>query len=267
MEKHRAIPQGYMTVGEVAKKMNTTVRTLQYYDREGILKPSAESEGGRRLYTDRDIIKLHQILAMKYLGFSLDDIKGRLTSLETPEEVAAVLSEQAAGIREKIESLKDVLDALEKMEAEILQIKQVNFKKYADIIISLQRKSEYYYLIKHFDEPTMDFIRKRFGNNPERGFGLAKTAIGLLDEAERLMEEGVSPESEKGAELAKKFLNFIMEFTDGDMSLLPQMAHMSEAISDSEFKEKQQRALKFLDPALNAYITKLGHNPLEEGVN
>ena len=61
MEKHRAIPKGYMTVGEVAKKMDVTVRTLQHYDREGLLRPSAVSEGGRRLYTDKDIIKLHQI--------------------------------------------------------------------------------------------------------------------------------------------------------------------------------------------------------------
>lgn len=75
MEKHRAIPRGFMTVGELAKKMNTTVRTLQYYDREGLLSPSAESEGGRRLYTDKDIIRLHQIQSMKYLGFSLGDIK------------------------------------------------------------------------------------------------------------------------------------------------------------------------------------------------
>lgn len=45
MNKHKAIPQGYMTVGEVAKKMNTTVRTLQHYDREGLLSPSSVSEG------------------------------------------------------------------------------------------------------------------------------------------------------------------------------------------------------------------------------
>ena len=57
--KKRAIPEGYMTVGEVAGKMGVTVRTLQYYDREGLLSPAAESEGGRRLYTDRDVIKLH----------------------------------------------------------------------------------------------------------------------------------------------------------------------------------------------------------------
>ena len=65
MTKYRAIPQGFMTVGEVAKKMGVTVRTLQYYDKEGLLSPSAESEGGRRLYTDKDLVMLHQIISLK----------------------------------------------------------------------------------------------------------------------------------------------------------------------------------------------------------
>lgn len=46
MDKHKAIPQGYMTVGEIAKKMDVTVRTLQHYDREGLLSPTVMSEGG-----------------------------------------------------------------------------------------------------------------------------------------------------------------------------------------------------------------------------
>lgn len=105
MAKYRAIPQGFMTVGEVAKKMGVTVRTLQYYDKEGLLSPSAESEGGRRLYTDKDLITLHQIISLKSLGFSLDDIKERLISLETPADVANALTEQADDIRQKIEQL------------------------------------------------------------------------------------------------------------------------------------------------------------------
>ena len=55
--------------------MKVTVLTLQYYDKEGC-SPSAESEGGRRLYTDKDLVLLHQILSLKSLGFSLKDIKG-----------------------------------------------------------------------------------------------------------------------------------------------------------------------------------------------
>ena len=56
VDRYRAIPQGYMTAGAAAKKMGVTVRTLQHYDREGLLPPSAISEGGRRLYTDKDMI-------------------------------------------------------------------------------------------------------------------------------------------------------------------------------------------------------------------
>ena len=93
MDKKRAIPEGYMTVGELAGKMGTTVRTLQYYDREGLLSPSSESEGGRRLYTYKDMVRLHQIQALKSLGFSLGDIKNRLISLDTPEEVAEAIVE------------------------------------------------------------------------------------------------------------------------------------------------------------------------------
>ncbi|HIT68348.1 MAG TPA: MerR family transcriptional regulator, partial [Candidatus Aphodomonas merdavium] len=96
MVKNRAIPNGYMTVGEVAKRMGVTVRALQHYDREGILAPSAVSDGGRRLYTDKDIVKLHQILSLKRLGFSLDDIKNRLIPLDSPMDVADALAEQAA---------------------------------------------------------------------------------------------------------------------------------------------------------------------------
>ena len=134
MDKHKAIPQGYMTVGEVAKKMDVTVRTLQHYDREGLLSPSAMSEGGRRLYTDKDIVKLHQILSLKHLGFSLDDIKNRLIPLDTPAEIAAVLTEQAAAVKQKIDSLSESLRELEVLREEVLQMQSVDFKKYADLM-------------------------------------------------------------------------------------------------------------------------------------
>lgn len=108
--------------------MGITVRTLQYYDKEGLLSPSAESEGGRRLYTDKDFVTLHQIVSLKSLGFSLEDIKHRLISLETPTDVANALTEQADDIRRKIEQLTASLTAMEQLKAEVLQMQTVNFK-------------------------------------------------------------------------------------------------------------------------------------------
>lgn len=263
MEKHRAIPKGYMTVGGLAKKMNTTVRTLQYYDKEGILTPSAESEGGRRLYTDKDVIRLHQIQSMKYLGFSLDDIKNRLVSLETPADAAGVLSEQAIVIREKIASLSDVLQAIEKLRMEILQMQTVDWGKYADIVINLQMKNEFYGLIKHLDDKTLDHFRSHF--NTESGTAILNTMNRLLDKMAELKKNRILPESEQGQAIAKAWWDMVTEFTGGDASLLPDLMKFAEN-KDSwaeGWKEKWSDAEAYLEKSMEAYFTKIGYNPLE----
>ena len=201
MAKYRTIPQGFMTVGEVAKKMGVTVRTLQYYDKEGLLSPSAESEGGRRLYTDKDLITLHQIISLKSLGFSLGDIKERLISLETPIDVANALTKQADDIRQKIEQLQASLSAIEQLKAEVLQMQTVNFKKYADIIVNLQMKNDSYYLIKRFDDDTLDHIRSQF--DKESGLDFMDRFNRLSDEIVQLQKENVPPESENARKLLK----------------------------------------------------------------
>ncbi len=199
MAKYRAIPQGFMTVGEAAKKMGVTVRTLQYYDKEGLLSPSAESEGGRRLYTDKDLVTLHQIISLKSLGFSLDDIKERLTSLETPADVANALTEQADDIRRKIEQLQASLSAIEQLKAEVLQMQTVNFKKYADIIVNLQMKNEFYPLIKRFDDDTLDHIRSKF--DKESGLDFMDRFNRLSDEIVRLQKKMYRPKAKSANRL------------------------------------------------------------------
>ena len=224
MAKHRAIPLGFMTVGEAAKKIGVTVRTLQYYDKEGLLSPSAESEGGRRLYTDKDLVMLHQIISLKSLGFSLDDIKHRLISLETPTDVAAALTEQADSIREKIEQLTTSLTAIEQLKEEVLQMQTVDFKKYADIIVNLQMNNEYYWLIKKFDDDMLDYIRSKF--NKESGLDFIDRFNSLTDEIIQLQRDEVPPESEKCQQITQAYWNLIMEFTGGDMTMLPKLGEI-----------------------------------------
>ena len=264
MKKNKAIPQGYMTVGEVAKKMNVSVRTLQYYDKEGLFTPSAESEGGRRLYTDKDMIQLHQILSLQHMGFSLGDIKNRLISLDTPDEVARVLSEQAAVVRDKIECLSQSLKELEALKEEVLQMQSVNFKKYADIIVNLQMKNDFYWLIKHFDDTMLDHIRNRF--DKESGLTFIKHFTKLQDKVLQYQKEQVSPESEKGQQIAKEFWGMIMEFTDGDMSMLPQLMDVGTVEDpNGQWQKKQMDVNAFMEPALEIYFKNLGINPFQEG--
>ena len=263
MAKYRAIPDGYMTIGEVAKKMRITVRTLQYYDKEGLLSPSAESEGGRRLYTDKDLVTLHQILSLKSLGFSLDDIKRRLISLETPTDVAAALTEQADSIREKIEQLTASLTAIEQLKTEVLQMRTVNFKKYADIIVNLQIKNDSYYLIKRFDDDMLDHIRNQFDR--ESGLDFMDRFNRLSDEIVQLQKGNVLPESEKCQQIVKEYWGLIMEFTNGDMSMLPKLMEIGNIDTAANAWEERQKIVNdYLEPALQVYFSKLGVNPFEE---
>ncbi len=265
MEKHSAIPQGYMTVGELAKKMGVTVRTLQHYDREGLLPPSSISEGGRRLYTDRDVVRLHQILSLKHLEFSLDDIKNRLVSLDDPTEVASVLAEQALGIQKRIENLSEVFRELQALRDEVLQMRSVDFKKYADIIVNLEMKNDLYWMIKHFDTQTLDHIRRRF--DKESGEAFMQKFIQLQNEAIELSANGISAASERGLQFAEKYWAMITDFTGGDMSILSRLVEFGQLdCLDQDWKEKQELANAFIEPALNAYFTKLGVDPFQEGV-
>ena len=263
MTKYRAIPPGFMTVGEIAKKMGVTIRTLQYYDKEGLLTPSAESEGGRRLYTDKDLLLLNQIISLKSLGFSLEDIKGRLFPLETPEEVAYALTEQAEDLRKKIEKLKSSLSAIEQLKAEVLQIRTVNFKKYADIIVNLQMQNDSYSLIKRFDDDTLDHIRSRF--DKKSGSNFMNRFNRLSDEIMQLQKDKVPPESKKCQELVKEYWDLIMEFTNGDMTMLPKLTEVGKIdIATNAWEEKQKIINEYLGPALQVYFSKLGTNPFEE---
>lgn len=260
MEKQRAIPQGYMTVGEVAKKMNVTVRTLQHYDKEGLLSPSSISEGGRRLYTEKDIVKLHQILSLKHLGFSLDDIKSRLIPLDTPSAVADILMEQVYTVRQKIADLSESLHELETLREEVLQMQSVDFKKYADIIVNLQMKNNFYWMIKHFDEHTLDHIRNRFGPDSGKVFMDAFTQI--QNRAIELHEAGIPADSEDGQKFAKDYWDLIMKFTGGDMNILSKLMELGQhGGPDQAWNKKQEASMAYIEQALEVYFSKADINP------
>ena len=67
-----------LKVGELARRTGLTVRTLHHFDQIGLLKPSARSESGYRLYGRDDVARLHGIQALRYLGLPLKEIAGML---------------------------------------------------------------------------------------------------------------------------------------------------------------------------------------------
>jgi MerR family transcriptional regulator, thiopeptide resistance regulator len=71
-----------MRVGALASATGISIRTLHYYDEIGLLAPTLRSEGGHRLYGADDIGRLQQILSLRALGFSLEEIAACLDNDE-----------------------------------------------------------------------------------------------------------------------------------------------------------------------------------------
>src|SRR5438034_767533 len=84
---------------EFAKAAGVTVRALHHYDRLRLLKPSRYTAAGYRLYSERDFARLEQIVALKFIGFSLNEIR-KILNRETIDLVTT-LRRQRQAIEEK----------------------------------------------------------------------------------------------------------------------------------------------------------------------
>lgn len=83
------------------------MRTLRFYDREGLLSPTAHTEAGHRQYSDADLPRLQQILALKFLGFSLEEIRRCLRT--GPKSLRESLALQRAMLEEQRAHLEQIL--------------------------------------------------------------------------------------------------------------------------------------------------------------
>ncbi len=139
----------------------------------------------------------------------------------------------------------------------------VNFKKYADIIVNLQMKNDFYFLIKRFDDDTLDHIRSQF--DKESGLDFVDRFDRLSDEIVQLQKENIPPESEKCQQVVKEYWGLIMEFTNGDMSMLPKLMEVGDIdTATNAWEERQKIVNDYVEPALQVYFSRLGINPFEE---
>lgn len=103
---------GYYSSGEFADKAHITKKTVRYYDEHKILTPSFVNENGARFYTDDDFARLQQILFLKYLGFSLDEIKEMTMQNTDRAFLSESLHMQLGLIEERMEQMEVMKSAL-----------------------------------------------------------------------------------------------------------------------------------------------------------
>ena len=106
--------QTYST-GDLAKLAGVSVRTVQYYDKRGILEPSQLSQGGRRIYSESDLEQLQIICFLRDLDFSIEQIKKVMAEANASQVLTMLLEDNIASLKQDMAKRKSQLDSSVKL--------------------------------------------------------------------------------------------------------------------------------------------------------
>ena len=149
--------QHFYQTSEFAQKASITIRTLRYYDNVGLLSPSSYTEAGYRLYTDTDFSRLQQILALKFLGFSLDEIRHCLQV--GPTNLQESLALQKTMMREKRVQLDAIIRAIDETE-ELLQADNQDWESIVKVIQVIQMTQTNDWHKKYFTDEQLSTMEE-----------------------------------------------------------------------------------------------------------
>ncbi|WP_339371107.1 MerR family transcriptional regulator [Paenibacillus elgii] len=127
-------------VGELAKLTGLTIRTLRFYDQIGLFSPSAHSDSGHRLYNEADLSRLQQILSLKELGLSLEEIKSVVTGGHfSPLEIVSL---QITRLKETIRMQQKLLSELEYV-SNLMHLRQpVTVEDFTKLLETMKKRHE-----------------------------------------------------------------------------------------------------------------------------
>ncbi len=123
-----------MTSGEIARKTGVSQKTVRLYDEKGLLKPSGYSEGNYRLYDTEALAVLEKIIALKQIGFSLEEIHDNLAT-EKDVDITEVLTRQLKSLETK---RYEIEKAIASINSVLLRESEPDWDSVAEIVKTMQ---------------------------------------------------------------------------------------------------------------------------------
>lgn len=198
-----------MKVGTLARKTGVSVRTLHYYDEIGLLAPARRTEAGHRLYGADDAVRLQQIVSLRQLGFSLDEIRVFLEGVDGAAH--RVIELHLARLNEQMALQRRLYDRLEALAAHLRAAEEVSVDDILQTIADMNMIEKYY------TPEQLEALRQRrehYGEEQIRRFEAEWQDLIAAAQAER--EKGTDPASEPVQRLARRWMELVQAFTGGN---------------------------------------------------
>jgi MerR family transcriptional regulator, thiopeptide resistance regulator len=237
-------------VGDLSKRTGLSIRTLHYYDEIGLLSPSHRTESGYRVYGKQDIIRLQQIITLKQIGFSLEDVRSCLDNGD--RAFAEMVQLHVAKVRKQIELSQQLLQRLESIEQTAAKLDAVPVEEVLQIIQVMDILENYY------SPEQLETLKQRQELLGEEGMQQAQIDWeDLIAQFQAAMEQGTDPASEVVQALVRRRQALIQEFTGGDPEIEAALNQMYEQGGEtvSNWGENDAALASYLERALQSQVS------------
>lgn len=240
---------------EFAKLAGVTVRALHHYDRIGLLQPSRRSDSGYRLYEDCDLARLEQIVVLKFLGLSLNQIRDLVGLADQHETLAEALRCQQAVLAEKRKHLDTVIRAIREAERSIEPGRATDWQQFMRIIKEIEMQNDVDWSKKYYNEDARAKVEDRRKLwSPALQERVSRDWEALFADVEAAQNE--DPASEKVQALVVRWKKLLAEFTGGDAEI---QKGLNAMYADQQNWPQAQQERYSIKPEIMAFITKAMH--------
>ena len=245
------MPERYWKVGELAARTGLTVRTLHHYDAIGLLSPSGRTDSahgsGHRLYTGADVTRLHQILCLKHLGFSLEQVKEYMTRGDY--DPRTVIRRHLEDVRRRAAELAELGNRLEALANSLDAADNASPDTFLETIEVMTMIEKYY-----TPEQVKQIEDRRNAGGPEMEAAIQQGPqmwATLFADVQAAMDAGIDPADAKAKPLAERWLSLVTGFTGGDPALFQSLRAMYQ--NENNVRGMDVKAMR----PMNEYLEKV----------
>ncbi|RED51382.1 MerR family transcriptional regulator [Aestuariispira insulae] len=247
----------WITIGEFAKEAGVSVRTLHFYEEQGLIEPNRDPANGRRRFNRSDLVRVQNITLLKKIGLSLRQI--HVLSSQASPEIADVLSLQLDLLLRQKDELEEAIRSVQWAQTRVGHGQVLTMEELCHLIrmteMNVRTREDLYR--NYLTDAQFEVIAKGVGDH---GFGWENDAAWgpLVLEGERLL--GLETDDPAVQDLAKRWWGLLWDQTGGDMDLLKNLKTMYDQMEmwPEEIERPFNPELRdFINDAVGVYMLSL----------
>ncbi|GIN62633.1 MerR family transcriptional regulator [Robertmurraya siralis] len=242
------------TISEFGQKARITVRTLRFYEELGLIIPAQKNSAGHRLYGLEELAKLQLIQSLKFIGYSLQEIKNLLEDdVKGLPQLEKSLAWQHQLLTEKRNELNRAIEAVERIQMLMSEGKPITWALLRSLLYEMEHEQEQEQWVReYFSE---DIVNHFFSLSKEQRKQIDLEMLELLSTIKELIKNGASPQSPEAFDVLTRLTEMVTRHIDDHEAFAEQLEKAQQSMETEELDFKFPN---FFTEEEEAFLTAIG---------